>query len=192
MEKIFGIIQLISLGLFLGLVIGKTIYLKEKNKISAIKINIFSSEGRKHSFEIIMFLLVNLWTFGVLFYALNQSFNTFPALPQLRFFDILGLKITGLVLISTGFIFFIMALIELGNSWRLGIDDKNPGRLVTGGIYAITRHPIYIFFDLYFFGIFLLNSNLIFLIFAVVLSFSPSLSDHKGGKIFTKKVRKKI
>ncbi len=168
-ERVFGYIQIISLGLFLSLVIGKTIYLRRKQKISAIKVNVFTREGQKHGFEIIMFLLVNLWTFFLLAYALNASFGTFTGIPKLILFDFLPLKVFGLFLIISGFVFFILALKSLGNSWRLGIDDRNPGKLVTNGIYAISRHPIYLFFNLYFIGIFFINGNLVFLIFAILL-----------------------
>jgi protein-S-isoprenylcysteine O-methyltransferase Ste14 len=168
-DKIFGYIQIISLGLFLVLVISKTLYIRKKNKINAIKVNIFSKDSHKHLFEILMFLLVCLWTFLLLVYALNSTFNSFPILPELILFDFLSLKIFGLILTIIGFTLFILALINLGNSWRLGIDDRNPGRLVTNGIYAISRHPIYLFFNLYFFGTFFMNGNIIFLIFASIL-----------------------
>ena len=58
----------------------------------------------------------------------------------------------------------------MGNSWRLGIDNKNPGKLVTNGIFSISRHPIYLFFNLYFFGAFFVSGDLIFIVFAILLS----------------------
>ncbi len=168
-DRLFGYIQIILLGLFLSLFIGKTIYLRRRDKISAIKVNLFTREGHRHGFEILMFSLVNLWTFCLLAYALNSSFGTFPEIPKIILFNFLPLKIIGLIMIISGFVIFILALKNIGNSWRLGIDDRNPGKLVTNGIYAISRHPIYLFFNLYFLGTFLINGNLVFLIFAVLL-----------------------
>ncbi|MBM3710653.1 MAG: isoprenylcysteine carboxylmethyltransferase family protein [Actinobacteria bacterium] len=170
MIKIFAYIQIVSLAFFLFLVIGKTIYLRKKEKISAIKINIFTREGLKHVFEIIMFVSVNIWTFGLLAYALKDAFGTFSSLPEYKLFNFLYLKILGLFFIISGFVFFVLALLNLGSSWRLGIDDKNPGKLVTSGIYSLSRHPIYLFFNLYFFGTFLINGNIIFLIFTIILA----------------------
>lgn len=169
MDKFFAYIQIISLGVFLILFIGKAIYLRRREKISAIKINIFTREGAKHVFEIFMFILVNLWTFSLLAYSLNTAFGTFQGLPGLFLFDLLFLKIVGLVLIIIGFFFFIIGLLNMGSSWRLGIDEKNPGKLITSGIYSISRHPIYLFFNLYFLGTFLINGNIVFIVFTVLL-----------------------
>lgn len=76
-------------------------------------------------------------------------------------------KFIGAMLIIAGFVIFIWSLVSFGNAWRVGIDEKNPGGLVTGCIFAFSRNPIFIFIDLYFSGTFLINGSLIFLIFAV-------------------------
>jgi protein-S-isoprenylcysteine O-methyltransferase Ste14 len=44
-----------------------------------------------------------------------------------------------------------------------------PGPVITGGIYAWTRHPIYVGFDLLFVGTFLVLGRLIFLLLALVM-----------------------
>lgn len=171
MQYFFYLTQIISLRIFVLFVIAKTAYLNRKEKISAIKINIFAPGGSKHLFEILMFLSVLLWSFMLLIYFLNKAFNTPFNVPGLILFDITALKIFGILLEFFGFVIFIIALINMGNSWRLGIDDKNPGKLVTSGIFSISRHPIYLFFNLYFFGAFFVSGDLIFIIFAILLGF---------------------
>ena len=79
-------------------------------------------------------------------------------------------KIPGLAVLVSAFILFIWAQLALGNSWRLGIDRRHPGKLVTREIYSLSRHPIYLFFDLYFFAVFLLNANLVFLLFNIIIA----------------------
>ncbi|MHB8866444.1 MAG: methyltransferase family protein [Pirellulaceae bacterium] len=54
-------------------------------------------------------------------------------------------------------------------SWRLGIDRKSPGSLVTTGIFAWTRNPIYVAFDLLAIGTLLLQGRLIFLVLAAII-----------------------
>ncbi|OHD59900.1 MAG: hypothetical protein A2014_02670 [Spirochaetes bacterium GWF1_49_6] len=72
--------------------------------------------------------------------------------------------IAGCVLITAGFVLFILAAIQMGGSWRIGIDDKHPGGLVTSGVFSFSRNPIYLFFFSFSTGIFLINGTIIFLV----------------------------
>lgn len=42
----------------------------------------------------------------------------------------------------SGLIFVLKAQVEMGDSWRIGIDDK-PTELVTGGLFRFVRNPIF-------------------------------------------------
>jgi len=77
-------------------------------------------------------------------------------------------RVGGAVLVCAGLLIFGIALISFGDSWRIGIDRKTPAALVTGGIFAISRNPIFVFLDFYLAGTFLINGTLIFLISAVL------------------------
>jgi protein-S-isoprenylcysteine O-methyltransferase Ste14 len=168
MDRLISFFQIGSLAVFLSLFGGKSIYIKITNKINPISLKV-KKNGIKHAVEIILFILVNLWTFEVLFYNLNINFKIFPYPFDIKLFDLFFLKIIGMMVVILSFVIYIWALSDLGNSWRLGIDESHPGKLVTTGIYSITRNPIYMFFNLYFFGIFLINGNLIFLIFTILI-----------------------
>ncbi|MCZ6596428.1 MAG: isoprenylcysteine carboxylmethyltransferase family protein [Planctomycetota bacterium] len=56
----------------------------------------------------------------------------------------------------------------LGDSWRIGVDPRTPPKLVTHGIYAFVRHPIYAGFLWWFVGLLLLLPSVFFLVVAVV------------------------
>ncbi len=169
MENFFNYSQVFFLAVFLSFLTGKTIYLKRRNKINPIAIRL-DKDRIRHLMEIFLLLLVTVWSFEVLFYALDMNFRIFGWPANISIFDIPVLRILGLLLIFLGFVFFIWALINLGTSWRLGIDEKSPGKLVKFGIYHYSRHPIYVFFNLYFLGTFLMRGNLIFLIFWVAVA----------------------
>ena len=77
-------------------------------------------------------------------------------------------RFVGAVLICAGLLIFGIALISFGDSWRIGIDRKTPSALITRGIFATTRNPIFLFLDLYLAGTFLINGTRIFLIAAVL------------------------
>ena len=75
----------------------------------------------------------------------------------------IGLGLCGLAIFG-----FILTLISFGNSFRVGIDAKTPNELVTTGMFAISRNPIYVCFLLFFIGLFLIHNNIVIAI-AVVL-----------------------
>jgi protein-S-isoprenylcysteine O-methyltransferase Ste14 len=60
-----------------------------------------------------------------------------------------------------------LALYSFSDSWRVGIDREKPGKLVTTGIFAWSRNPVYISLDLLVLGTFLLQGLLIFLILTI-------------------------
>ena len=69
-----------------------------------------------------------------------------------------------------GLLVFAFALWTFADSWRIGIDRNTPGALVTSGIFAWTRNPIYVALDLMFFGTFLVQGRAIFLALALALA----------------------
>ena len=73
----------------------------------------------------------------------------------------------GVALCMLGLILFLLSLISFGKSFRVGIDEEKPGSLVTTGVYAISRNPIYTAFGLVLLGIFLIFPNWILLLFLV-------------------------
>jgi len=75
-----------------------------------------------------------------------------------------------MLVILVGDAIFVWALISIGNSWRIEIDERSTGMLVTNGIFAFSHNPIFAFIDLYFLGTFLMNGSLVFLVFTVVIT----------------------
>ena len=165
----FGGFQLLALAVFLILVVGRTVRLRFRRKVNPIALGL-GSKGKLGLMEILLFAGVNLWAVAVVLCALSVEQPPFAWVCGLRLVDALPAKLLGIALILCAFVLFVLALSALGNSWRLGLDEKHPGRLVTTGIYAYSRNPIYLFFDLYFLGTLLLNGNLFFLIMAVLVA----------------------
>jgi protein-S-isoprenylcysteine O-methyltransferase Ste14 len=58
--------------------------------------------------------------------------------------DILGA--IGVVLLVAGLVLMVTAQLELGASWRIGIDSAARPGLVTSGIYRYSRNPIFLAF----------------------------------------------
>jgi len=60
-----------------------------------------------------------------------------------------------------------LSLVSFGKSFRVGIDPDHPDKLVTNGIFAFSRNPIYVAFGLVLLGQFLVFPNWILLVYMV-------------------------
>ncbi len=56
------------------------------------------------------------------------------------------LQVAGATLIFVGIALFTVAQLNLGASWRIGIDETSKPGMVTSGLYRISRHPIFLGF----------------------------------------------
>jgi len=64
-----------------------------------------------------------------------------------------------------GVLLFLVSLVSFGRSFRVGIDTDNPGKLVTTGVFALSRNPIYVAFWIMMLGQFLIFPNCILLVY---------------------------
>jgi protein-S-isoprenylcysteine O-methyltransferase Ste14 len=54
------------------------------------------------------------------------------------------LRAAGLALLGAALALALAAFGALGESWRIGVDESEATELVTGGVYAVVRHPLYV------------------------------------------------
>ncbi len=76
-----------------------------------------------------------------------------------RFFESTVLAWFGVALCLFGVLILVLSLVSFGKSFRVGIDVDQPGRLVTTGIFAVSRNPIYVGFFLFLVGQLLVFPN---------------------------------
>jgi protein-S-isoprenylcysteine O-methyltransferase Ste14 len=90
--------------------------------------------------------------------------------------DRLGLVWSGLVswvgalLCVAGWLLLVLALISFGRSFRVGIDPDDPDRLVTTGVFAFTRNPIYVALGSVLLGECLVFTNWILWVYLIAAS----------------------
>jgi protein-S-isoprenylcysteine O-methyltransferase Ste14 len=144
-------------------------YLLIRKKVNPITLGLVG-KGKTGFMEFLLFAGVNLWAVAVVLCALSLGRPPFAWICRVQLVDAMPAKLLGVTVIICAFVIFVLALGALGNSWRLGIDQHHPGRLVTTGIYSYSRNPIYLFFDLYFLGTFLINGSLFFLIMTILVA----------------------
>jgi protein-S-isoprenylcysteine O-methyltransferase Ste14 len=163
----FDYFQLASLAIVLLIFVGRASYLRFRRNINPIVIG-GGKKGVLLAVEFVAIIGFVAWMTGVLLSALHSSFRIFPSPLDSPLLSSFPAKIAGVALVTSGLVIFGLAYGSMGDSWRVGLDVKTPGVLVTTGVFALSRNPIYVFLDLWFFGVFLTNGTLIFLICALL------------------------
>jgi protein-S-isoprenylcysteine O-methyltransferase Ste14 len=113
------------------------------------------------------------------FYTVFAAAFGWPLVSSQRFFHSAASAWLGVGLCAVGVLILVFSLVSFGNSFRVGIDVDKPGRLVTTGIFAVSRNPIYVGFFLFLVGQFLVFPNWIPLCFLLV-----------GALLFHRQVRR--
>lgn len=161
----FDYVQIASVALFLLIILVKTMFLRLRRNINPIVIG-GGKRGLVLIVEVVAFTALVMWMIEVILYAVHSDFHIFAGPFDTVVIDSYLLQVMGAILISAGLVIFILAYLSFGDSWRVGFDVKTPGALVTGGVFSLTRNPIYLSLDLWFVGIFLINGTVSFLILA--------------------------
>ena len=163
----FDYFQIAAVAIVCLIVVGRASYLFLARNINPIVIG-GGKKGFLLAVELLFVLGLLVWMIEVLHYALHATFGIFPAILDFKLAQSPTVKRIGVAVVTLGLILLGLAYASFGDSWRVGFDVKSPGPLVTKGVFAISRNPIYVFLDLWFIGTFLINGALVFLIFAVL------------------------
>ena len=81
-------------------------------------------------------------------------------------------RFAGFCIGMVGDLIFLISVLCMKDSWRAGIPVKDKTELVTDGIYAYSRNPAFLGFDLQYIGMLLMFCNLLtglFTVFAIVM-----------------------
>lgn len=180
---------LLILTLFYGCYLTKAACQKKKG----IKTNQMGV-GKKGRIRLIE-LTVQVSAILVLSAELVSIFFGISALP-------FGCRIAGVASGIAGVVFFISAIVQMRDSWRAGVPQKDKTEFVSGGVFKISRNPAFLGFDLVYIGILLMFFSwglLAVSLFAVVILHiqitkveEPFLSKAFGSEYseYCKKVRR--
>lgn len=97
-------------------------------------------------------------------YHLFAAVFGWPGISGPDMFDIPFLAYIGLMSCVLGLGLFLWGLVSFGTSFRVGIDDEDPGGLVTTGAFGFSRNPLYMAFAMELTGFFLVFPRVLFLI----------------------------
>jgi len=113
------------------------------------------------------------------FYLVFAHALSLPTISRQEFFQSAVIAWVGVGLCLVTVLLMAWCLVSFGHSFRVGIDTQHPDKLVTTGIYAYSRNPIYVAFAIGLLGQWLVFPNWIVLLFLLA-----------AGWLFNRQVRR--
>jgi protein-S-isoprenylcysteine O-methyltransferase Ste14 len=174
MQRYFGALTIV---LLLGMVWGRVLLMRK----AGIKATKFGEIDKKD-------FLIPPFAFFYFYLIFARAFNL-PSLSTQEFFRSSIVSGIGVFLCVAGLFLLLLSLVSFGKSFRVGIDTNYPDTLVTNGVFAFSRNPIYVAFGLVLLGQFFLYSNWILFVYIIaaiwlfqrqVLREEQYLRDHYG------------
>lgn len=162
------LLNILSLVLFMSFLISYLSKLVIMNKKAGIKALVLAkgNKGKQiDSSEKLVQITTFLW--GVIWLVesiISYWINSF--VPSL--FSNYFINYFGLVIILIGLVFFVLSMITMKNSWRVGIDKSTKTELITNGLYKYSRNPAFVGFNLMFIGLFLTFPNMLTLLICII------------------------
>ncbi len=141
MTTLLKIILPIYLALFFGLAMFWRSYLAWKR--TGINSYALGNGDTLHDYVGKLFRFTLLATaLIVLAFSLSESlYNLLMPIPWLDSTLLIGI---GLALLASALIWVLVAQIQMGDSWRIGIDEKTNSPLVQHGLFGVSRNPIFL------------------------------------------------
>lgn len=96
------------------------------------------------------------------------SDDAYRYLVPIEFMERAVLRATGLFLLIFSFPWTFLAQVQMGNSWRIGIDQRRKSELVAFGMFRYSRNPIFLGMIMTIMGLFLVLPNALTLIVLVL------------------------
>jgi protein-S-isoprenylcysteine O-methyltransferase Ste14 len=93
----------------------------------------------------------------VIIYA--ASVKVYSFLIPIALLEHPAVKVIGFGLLLLSLIWTLLAQAQMGKSWRIGIDVRNKTELVQGGVFRLSRNPIFLGMIATLTGMFLVMPN---------------------------------
>ena len=166
--------SIVLLLVFYGIYFGKMLGQKKKG----IRTNQIAKGDKAEELMYIEFIM-KIATIGVPVYELVSILWGINKASE-------NMRIAGLIIATVGVMIFGLSVYTMRDSWRAGIPESDRTKMVSEGIYSISRNPAFCGFDLTYIGILLMFFNIPLLVFTCFAIFTLHLQILQEEKIFGK------
>ncbi|MGC4233773.1 MAG: isoprenylcysteine carboxylmethyltransferase family protein [Niabella sp.] len=109
--------------------------------------------------------LIMMFVYVVAYAFFPAWHDNFLPITQL---DSTTVKYIGLAFLAISLVWTVMAQGHMKNSWRIGIDTNTRTALITGGLFSISRNPVFFGMILTLLGLFLATPNALTTLFLIL------------------------
>jgi protein-S-isoprenylcysteine O-methyltransferase Ste14 len=141
---------------------------------------VFKGTDNAHDFigRVFKLLLAAVVT-GVLIYSFLPS--AYHYLMPIPWMERAWIRATGMILLGASLLWTVLAQMEMGESWRIGIDSEHRTKLIQTGVYRTSRNPIYLGLMTTLLGLFCVIPNfstlMVFLLGVVLINIQVRLEE---------------
>jgi protein-S-isoprenylcysteine O-methyltransferase Ste14 len=138
--------NLIKYGLFIYLIINfaLTFVLPSYRIWKAKRIFAITFSNKDSAHDYIGSVFKTLLVITLLIGAINAFYTEgVKYLLPIWYLDILYLQVQGSMILLVALVWIVAAQYQMADSWRIGIDETNKTKLVTEGMFSISRNPIF-------------------------------------------------
>jgi len=150
-----GYFAALTIVLLIGMVVTRALLLRRKGVEAMHFGKIDKSDFFIPPFALFYFYLVFAAAFG------------FPSVSTQKFFQSDVAAWIGVLSCLSGLLLMSWSLVSFGRSFRVGIDTEHPDKLITSGVFAFSRNPIYVAFACVLLGQFLIFPNWVLLVYLI-------------------------
>ena len=166
--------SIVLLLVFYGIYFGKMLGQKKKG----IRTNQIAKGDKAEELMYIEFIM-KIATIGVPVYELVSILWGINKASE-------NMRIAGLIIATVGVMIFGLSVYTMRDSWRAGIPESDRTKMVSEGIYSISRNPAFCGFDLTYIGILLMFFNIPLLVFTCFAIFTLHLQILQEEKFMEK------
>ena len=164
--NLFDFFPFFSFIILLVILASRAIFLLKK------KVPVYSKneekKGSKIFLSLLFLILFLIWLFEISKPVFQFSISILPKFFTNILIESNYLNVVGGIILLFSLILLLITLLHFKTSLRFGFDKNQPGKLITTGVFSISRNPFFLSLVFYFSGISFIFPTLFFILFTLL------------------------